>query len=253
VKQRNVGRIASDTVYTQASERLHVSAVPQDLPCREEEYAELYSHLENAIQDAAGTCICKIIDSDRIDVSGVPGTGKTATFRAVLRQLQEQVDNEELEPFEFVEINGMRLSEPQQAYTALWEGLTGERVSPSHAEELLSDRFNNPSRTTRPCVVLMDELDLLVTKKQKVVYNFFNWPNGRYSQLIVVAIANTMDLPERMLSNKVSSRLGKSIDLSCRINPHDISDIQVPAAHDDYRIQIGWFELFFPRCDSILC
>ena len=56
-------------------------------------------------------------------------------------------------------------------------------------------------------VVLMDELDLLLTKNQKVIYNFFEWPNRPYSRLIVVAIANTMDLPERTLSNKVSSRL----------------------------------------------
>ena len=58
----------------------------------------------------------------------------------------------------------------------------------------------------------MDELDLLVTKKQTVMYNFFEWPNRPDSNLIVVAIANTMDLPERMLSNKVSSRLGKLTD-----------------------------------------
>ncbi|KAF8971610.1 Origin recognition complex, subunit 1 [Entomortierella lignicola] len=54
----------------------------------------------------------------------------------------------------------------------------------------------------------MDELDLLVTAKQTVMYNFFEWPNWQHSRLIVVAVANTMDLPERMLSNKVSSRLG---------------------------------------------
>jgi origin recognition complex subunit 1 len=149
-----------------------------------------------------------IVVSLKLDVSGVPGTGKTATFKAVLRSLQARVEDDDLEPFEFVEINGMRLSEPQQAYSALWEGLTGNRVSPAHAEELLSDRFNKPNKSRTPVVVLMDELDLLVTKNQKVVYNFFNWPNCRYSQLIVVGIANTMDLPERMLTNKVNSRLG---------------------------------------------
>lgn len=53
----------------------------------------------------------------------------------------------------------------------------------------------------------MDELDLLLTKNQKVIYNFFEWPNRPQSKLIVVAIANTMDLPERTLSNKISSRL----------------------------------------------
>lgn len=54
----------------------------------------------------------------------------------------------------------------------------------------------------------MDELDLMVTKKQTVMYNFFEWPNRPSSKLIVVAIANTMDLPERMLTNKISSRMG---------------------------------------------
>ena len=102
----------------------------------------------------------------------------------------------------------MRLSEPPQAYSALWNGLTGEKVSPAHAEDLLDARFRRHSADRVPCVVLMDELDLLVTKKQSVVYNFFEWPNLKNSQLIVVAIANTMDLPERSLSNKVSSRLG---------------------------------------------
>jgi len=54
----------------------------------------------------------------------------------------------------------------------------------------------------------MDELDQLVTKSQSVMYNFFNWPSLRHSRLIVLAVANTMDLPERTLSNKISSRLG---------------------------------------------
>ena len=40
------------------------------------------------------------------------------------------------------------------------------------------------------------------------MYNFFNWPQLRHSRLIVLAVANTMDLPERTLSNKISSRLG---------------------------------------------
>ena len=48
----------------------------------------------------------------------------------------------------------------------------------------------------------MDELDLLVTRKQTVIYNFFDWPNRRHSRLVVVAVANTMDLPERMLTHR---------------------------------------------------
>lgn len=57
-------------------------------------------------------------------------------------------------------------------------------------------------------VVLIDELDQFLTKKQKVIYNLFDWPNRTGSKLIIVAIANTMDLPERVMLNKVSSRIG---------------------------------------------
>ena len=57
-------------------------------------------------------------------------------------------------------------------------------------------------------VVLMDELDQLMTTKQDVVYNFFNWPTLVNSKLIVLAVANTMDLPERVMTGRVRSRLG---------------------------------------------
>ncbi|RPB00380.1 hypothetical protein L873DRAFT_1788979 [Choiromyces venosus 120613-1] len=65
-----------------------------------------------------------------------------------------------------------------------------------------------PSLRSVPCVVLMDYLDQLFTRCQGVMYNFFNRPGGRHSKLTVLAIANTMDLPERTLRNKISSRLG---------------------------------------------
>ena len=179
--------------------RLHVSAVPTSLPCREDEFGSVYSHLESAISDASGACIY---------ISGTPGTGKTATVREVVAQLNASVMADELDDFIFVEINGMKVTDPHQSYSLLWEALKGDRVSPSHALDLLEREFNHPSPRRVPCVVLMDELDQLVTKNQSVMYNFFNWPGLRHSKLIVLAVANTMDLPERTLSNKISSRLG---------------------------------------------
>jgi origin recognition complex subunit 1 len=183
-----------------ARTRLHVASVPSALPCREEEYASVYSHLESAISDGSGSCIY---------ISGTPGTGKTATVREVVAQLNASVLAEELDDFIFVEINGMKVTDPHQSYSLLWEALRGERVSPKNALDLLEREFSNPSPRRVPCVVLMDELDQLVTKNQSVMYNFFNWPGFRHSRLIVLAVANTMDLPERTLSNKISSRLGE--------------------------------------------
>ncbi|KAM0198082.1 hypothetical protein ACHAPI_004411 [Fusarium lateritium] len=182
-----------------ARSRLHVSSVPTSLPCREGEFSLVYSHLEAAISDGTGNCIY---------ISGTPGTGKTATVREVVSRLEEAVGSDELDDFIFVEINGMKITDPHQSYSLLWEALKGERASPAQALDLLEREFSNPSPRRIPCVVLMDELDQLVTKNQAVMYNFFNWPTLRHSRLIVLAVANTMDLPERTLSNKISSRLG---------------------------------------------
>ena len=182
-----------------ARSNLHVSSVPLTLPCRTSEFTTVYTHLEAAITSGTGSCIY---------ISGVPGTGKTATVREVVSQLNASVQAEELDDFIFVEINGMKVTDPHQSYSLLWEALKGDRVSPSHALALLEREFDRPSPRRVPCVVLMDELDQLVTKNQSVMYNFFNWPGLRHSRLIVLAVANTMDLPERTLSNKISSRLG---------------------------------------------
>lgn len=182
-----------------ARSTLHVSAVPHALPCREDEFATVYSHLEAAITDNTGACIY---------ISGTPGTGKTATVREVVAALNVAVSTDELDDFVFVEINGMKVTDPHQSYSLLWEALKGQRVSATHALELLEKEFSTPSPRRVPCVVLMDELDQLVTRSQGVMYNFFNWPQLKHSRLIVLAVANTMDLPERTLSNKISSRLG---------------------------------------------
>lgn len=49
-------------------------------------------------------------------ISGVPGTGKTATVTAVIRKLQEMAQDGDITEFDYVSLNGMRLTEPRQAY-----------------------------------------------------------------------------------------------------------------------------------------
>ncbi|KAI9249453.1 P-loop containing nucleoside triphosphate hydrolase protein [Phascolomyces articulosus] len=209
LRRREQERSEPATAYELARERLHVSTVPDSLPCREVEFSDIMGFLESAVEAGTGTCVY---------ISGVPGTGKTATVLEVMRHLQYRAEQKELPEFDFVEINGMKVTDPNQAYSILWEclnksdsrnsGAAPRRVTSAHALDLLEARFSAPDNRQKTTVVLMDELDLLVTKKQTVMYNFFEWPNRPNSKLIVVAIANTMDLPERMLTNKISSRMG---------------------------------------------
>lgn len=182
-----------------ARERLHVSVVPKSLPCREKEFENIYTFLEGKIQDQCGGCMY---------VSGVPGTGKTATVTGVIRSLQKKVSEEELPPFDFLEINGMRLTEPRQAYVHIYRQLTGKTLSWEHAHTLLEKRFATSAPRRVTTVLLVDELDILCNRRQDVVYNLLDWPTKSSARLVVVTIANTMDLPERLLMGKVTSRLG---------------------------------------------
>uniref|UniRef100_A0A665W0I9 Origin recognition complex subunit 1 n=1 Tax=Echeneis naucrates TaxID=173247 RepID=A0A665W0I9_ECHNA len=179
--------------------RLHVSSVPESLPCREQEFQDVYSFVESKIIDGTGGCMY---------ISGVPGTGKTATIHEVMRCLQHAADVDEIPPFHFIEINGMKMTDPHQAYVQILQKLTGEKATADHAAVLLEKRFSNPAPKKKTTVLLVDELDLLWTRKQNVMYNLFDWPTRRHAHLVVLTIANTMDLPERIMINRVASRLG---------------------------------------------
>lgn len=54
-------------------------------------------------------------------VSGVPGTGKTATVLEVMRSLRRKTESGQLPAFQFVELNSLRLPSPQHAYSHLYE------------------------------------------------------------------------------------------------------------------------------------
>ena len=56
----------TETSFSVARSRLHVSAVPETLPCREEQFADIYYFLEGKLEEGSGGCMY---------ISGVPGTG----------------------------------------------------------------------------------------------------------------------------------------------------------------------------------
>ncbi|KIJ51495.1 hypothetical protein M422DRAFT_224152 [Sphaerobolus stellatus SS14] len=203
--------------FLRAMHVLHVGARPETLPCREDEYAQIMSAVFTLLEDNTGGCIY---------ISGVPGAGKTATVHTIVRELKAMAERGDVNPFTYVEINGLKVPEPSAAYTVLWEALSSHdvekeghlKMSSKEALRNLNHYFSPNARSgpsRHACVVLMDELDQLMTQKQDIIYNFFNWPNLSKSNLIVIAVANTHDLPERAMTGKVRSRLGFS-----RINFH---------------------------------
>ena len=86
--------------------------------------------------------------------------------------------------------------------------LTGRKATANNAAELLVKQFCSLGSQKETTALFVDELDLLWTHKQDVMYNLFDWPTHKGAQLIVLTIANTMDLPEKIMMNSVSSQLG---------------------------------------------
>jgi len=62
-------------------------------------------------------------------------------------------------------------------FQVIYEALNGHRVSWKKALHLLNERFVEGKKirdeADRPCILLIDELDLLVTRNQSVIYKFY--------------------------------------------------------------------------------
>lgn len=210
-----------DNEYDEACNKLQLNSIPKELPCRDHERDIIRDYLKQGIMNKGS--------SSSLYISGMPGTGKTATTLEIMRQFISK------KKFEFIHINAMSLTNPNLVYTILAEKIIQRRLNPQSAALFLDEFFKKKdkkqivlkhmsralSKNTKKqndeaqkiCdkirVLLVDELDALITPKQTLLYNLFEWPCNQNSRLLVISIANTMDLPER-LQGKIKSRMGNN-------------------------------------------
>lgn len=109
--------------------------------------------LRVAVAGSSGSSNC-------LYISGVPGTGKTATCLEVVRRLQRRAQVGEIASFRFVEINGLRLPTPHHAYSRLFEALTGQQLPPPRAAEMLESHFSKGSTKVGQADTAMNKLEL---------------------------------------------------------------------------------------------
>jgi len=67
--------------------------------------------------------------------------------------LKRSVEKGKLDYFDFVEINGMKLSEPRQAYVQILKQLSGKVLTWEQAYNMLEKKFNNKAK--RPMTLLL--------------------------------------------------------------------------------------------------
>lgn len=143
-------------------------------------------------------------------ISGMPGTGKTASVMHTVQQLTSDRSMPKIAP---VHINAMRLGSPGAVFAEIYnqlphpDGSSGGSCAANAAHGELTGFFQ-ARKCSDPVVLLMiDEIDHLITRNQAVLYRVFAWLSLPRPRLVVAAISNTMDLPERLLP-RVASRFG---------------------------------------------
>lgn len=155
-------------------------------------------------------------------------------MRAAISELEQLRASGALPSFEFVSMNGMEMRYPFEAYVTLWERISGKTIGPDQAADRLEAYFTKDQSTTsmrdeakpkgkKSVIVLLDEIDYLVTKNQSVLYNFFDWPTHHQDRrLIVLGVSNTLNLVEQ-LHTRVQSRIGGR---RCIFKAYDADQIQ---------------------------
>lgn len=173
------------TCYQQAKLVLN-TAVPDRLPAREREMDVIRNFLrEHICGKKAGS----------LYLSGAPGTGKTACLSRILQDLKK-----ELKGFKTIMLNCMSLRSAQAVFPAIAQEICQEEVSKPAGKDMMRKLEKHMTADKGPMIVLvLDEMDQLDSKGQDVLYTLFEWPWLSNSRLVLIGIANTLDLTDRIL------------------------------------------------------
>ncbi|NXS52442.1 CDC6 protein, partial [Brachypteracias leptosomus] len=174
--------LGTGNCYQQAKRVLH-AAVPDRLHAREREMGTIRQFLQ---QHVCGH------QPGSLYISGPPGTGKTACLSRVLLDCKDELSGSKT-----IVVNCMSLSSPQSVFPVLAQ----ELGLPSATSRDSVRRLEKQLTAKGPMVLLvLDELDQLESKGQDVLYTLFEWPRLPNSRLVLVGLANALDLTDRGLS-----------------------------------------------------
>lgn len=123
-------------------------------------------------------------------ISGAPGTGKTTCLMSVIKSWEKKIS--------YAFVNCMSVSNPSDIYKSIAREfnlpskvLNSKSIAKSLEKYIVSSDIMN--------VLILDEIDHLDSKGQEVLYSLFEWPQLLGSTLILIGIANALDLTDRML------------------------------------------------------
>ncbi|KAI9306550.1 P-loop containing nucleoside triphosphate hydrolase protein [Cunninghamella echinulata] len=210
-------------LFQQAKALFRRTTIPTRLIGRDHELSILENFWEqHVIQNRPG-CLY---------ISGSPGTGKTAMLDHVINSYQNKKNtnskinknNKNTHQTKTIMINCMSVNEPKAIYAKLITEL-----KPSFQPTLLSsneillqtEQLLNGKKNILN-VIILDEIDHLVTKDQDVLYKIFEWASLPQSRLVLIGIANALDLTDRVLPRLRAKNCEPQL---LHFNPYQVNDI----------------------------
>ncbi|KAJ8930389.1 hypothetical protein NQ314_016816 [Rhamnusium bicolor] len=182
-KQQNSKKVKrKPSIYQNARRALH-SAFPTDMPGRENELNDLKDFIKQHLTKKS---------SGSLYISGPPGTGKTASLNKILEE--EDISSQLCKVY----VNCTSIKSPTAIYSRIAKEL-GVKINGKTEKSYLMGLENYLRKCNKMILLVLDEIDQLESKNQSILYTIFELPSKPNLQLILVGIANALDLTDRIL------------------------------------------------------
>ncbi|KAI0594343.1 cell division control protein Cdc6 [Biscogniauxia sp. FL1348] len=184
---------AIQTVYHHARQLFSRSADPGRLIGRDDERKHLRDFLQRCATPNPSGCIY---------VSGPPGTGKSAMVNEVTQEIVTETSTKK------AYINCMSVKSSKDLYeTLLGQICDDSNLSETDAVTTLQKLFTPRKGSEETYLVVLDEIDHILTLDLESLYRLFEWSMQKSSRLVLVGIANALDLTDRFLPRLKSRNL----------------------------------------------
>eukprot|EP01083_Nonionella_stella_P220887 789780_1 len=177
-------------------QELSSSELPENMEGREEEEKIIWSFFENQLRAR---------QSNSLYICGSPGTGKSALVRTIQNRISAWEKKESLPVSRIVYINAMQVTTANAIYPKILQELSPNQpeLNPNKAAEKLQKMFlgrtTAKNKRKKMTIVIVDEIDGLLSSKPVVLYQLFQYPKLDNSTLLLVGIANSLNLTEKFL------------------------------------------------------
>ncbi|OHF01278.1 cell division control protein [Colletotrichum orchidophilum] len=181
------------TVYHSARQLFARGADPGELVGREKEREQLAQFVQRCSSTTPNGCLY---------VSGPPGTGKSAMVKGITERPARETAVRQ------AYVNCMSIKSSKDLYNTLLELLGHESdLSEAVAMEELQKIFVTKKKGSPVYLLVLDEIDHILTMGLESLYRLFEWSLQQPSRLVLIGIANALDLTARFLPRLKSKNL----------------------------------------------